>query len=306
MSTEPAIPALLRGLVDDAALFPPGNAPMPVAVAEHRRHRAAPYAEFVGPLLCPAGRWEELTGYLTGEPLDIGLIGDAGPEHLLDTARRALADPRVRLVQLECPAAAGPVAARDTGLLLDTVGDEAVHLFVELPRGEGWLDAVGALAELPTRHFVGAKLRTGGSAAAAFPTDDELAAFVTRAMAADHPFKLTAGLHRAVRHTDPATGFEHHGYLNVLAAVGLGWSARPPFGGVRDAIAERSAAPLVAVARQLAGQPAEASESRTWFWSYGSCSVAEPLADLVELGLLDRGLLAHLPVRDGSKPGESA
>lgn len=300
MSTEPAIPALLRGLVDDAALFPPGNAPMPVAVAEHRRHRAAPYSEFVGPLLCPAGRWDELTGYLADEPLDVGLIGDAGAEHLVATARRALAEPRVRLVQLECPAGVGPVAARDTGLLLDSVGDETVHLFVELPRGEGWLDAVGALAELPTRHFVGAKLRTGGTTAAAFPTDDELAAFVTRAMAADHPFKLTAGLHRALRHTDPATGFEHHGYLNVLAAVCLGWLDRPPLRGVPEAIAERSAAPLVAVARRMADQPGEASESRTWFWSYGSCSVAEPLTDLVELGLLDRGLLAHLPVRKES------
>jgi hypothetical protein len=297
MSTEPAIPALLRGLVDDAALFPPGNAPMPVAVAEHRRHRAAPYSEFVGPLLCPAGRWDELGDHLAEEPLDVGLIGDAGAGHLMETARRALADPRVRLVQLECPAGAGPVAARDTGLLLDTIGDESVNLFVELPRGEGWLDAVGVLAELPTRHFVGAKLRTGGTTAAAFPTDDELAAFVARAMDADHPFKLTAGLHRAVRHTDPATGFEHHGYLNVLVAVCLGWLDRRPFDGVREAIAARSAAPLVAAARRMAGQPGEAAESRTWFWSYGSCSVAEPLTDLVELGLLDRGLLAHLPVR---------
>jgi hypothetical protein len=40
---------------------------------------------------------------------------------------------------------------------------------------------------------------------------------------------------------------------------------------------------------------AASSGARAWFASYGSCSVAEPLTDLVELGLLDRALLSHLP-----------
>lgn len=50
---------LLAALVDDAALFPPGNVPMP-AVAAHRRHRAAPHGELVGRYLCPASRLDEL------------------------------------------------------------------------------------------------------------------------------------------------------------------------------------------------------------------------------------------------------
>ena len=33
------------------------------------------------------------------------------------------------------------------------------------------------------------------------------------------PFKCTAGLHHAVRHRAADTGFEHHGFLNVLLAV---------------------------------------------------------------------------------------
>ena len=284
MST--AVPALLRHLIDDAALYPPGNAPMPVAVAEHRRHRAAPYRDLVGPLLVPASRYDELAEHLADAPLELGLIGDRGVRHLLGVAERALADPRVRLARLECVVEdSGPLGARDAGLALDGVPDE-ITVYVELRRDDDVADGVRALADLPSRHAIGAKLRTGGSTAAAFPTDAELAGFVDICLAADHPFKLTAGLHRAVRHTDPATGFEYHGYLNVLVAVCLGALDRA-YPTVEAALAERDPAPLVEAAQRMYGMPGEATESRTWFASYGSCSIAEPLGDLVALGLLD-------------------
>jgi hypothetical protein len=131
--------------------------------------------------------------------------------------------------------------------------------------------------------------------AQAFPTVAELASFVSRCMAADNPFKLTAGLHRALRHRDPMTGFDHHGYLNVLVATCLGWLPDSPFCDIEDVLATRSPDPLVQLARRMVRQPGESSESRTWFWSYGSCDIAEPLTDLVALGLLERALLEHLP-----------
>ena len=47
MSTEP-LPATWRGLVDDAAIFPPGDLPLGEAAAAHRAHRDTPYADLVG------------------------------------------------------------------------------------------------------------------------------------------------------------------------------------------------------------------------------------------------------------------
>ena len=64
-----------------------------------------------------------------------------------------------------------------------------------------------------------AKFRTGGLAAELFPTPVELAAVICACRDRQLPFKLTAGLHHAVRHNDPETGFTHHGFVNILAAT---------------------------------------------------------------------------------------
>ncbi len=48
--TTSAFPAFAKGLCDDAAIFPPGLAPLAEAVPAHVRHLDSPYAELVGPL----------------------------------------------------------------------------------------------------------------------------------------------------------------------------------------------------------------------------------------------------------------
>lgn len=303
------VPTLFRRLADDAALFPPGNAPMPVAVAEHRIHRTAPYADLVGPLLCPASRLDELLVEVGDEepPVAVGLIGDRGPAHLAEAATAALTDPRVVLVQLECPIPAGQkdqeVVPPAVGLAFDLLAVDPAHrtdCFVEVPRRHGWLAVPSALGGMgDADRVVGAKLRTGGTSADAFPSDRELADFVAAATRADRPFKLTAGLHHAVRHTDPATGFEHHGYLNVLAAVVAAVDPATAGADPVDLIAERDPEPLRALVAAALDRPDRAGRARARFRSYGTCSIAEPLADLVRLGLLDRELLDHLPDRRG-------
>ena len=79
----------------------------------------------------------------------------------------------------------------------------------------------------PTGVPIAAKFRTGGLAAELFPTPVELAAVICACRDRELPFKLTAGLHHAMRHTDPETGFTHHGFLNVLAATCAGRPTAP-------------------------------------------------------------------------------
>jgi hypothetical protein len=280
------VPALFWGLVDDAALFPPGNAPMARAVAEHRHHRAAAYGDLVGRFLCPVSRFDELRAELgDGPPLTIGLIADTGPAGLAAVGPAVLAEPRVTLELVECVAPPSPdlvESVRTVAASITSVVPEKQWLecYVEVPRAPAWRQALAELCSWGWEtRVVGAKLRTGGLSAEAFPSDEELADFIAECLRLGLPFKLTAGLHRAIRHTAAKTGFEHHGYLNALAAV-VGTSAL---------VAERRAEPLLAVLSPQLDDP------RHGFRSYGSCSIAEPLEDLVALGLLDAALLSDLP-----------
>jgi hypothetical protein len=251
---------LLGALVDDAALFPPGNAPMSAAVTGHRRHRAGPHAELVGRFLCPASRLDELRGCLDeGPPLRLGLIADGPVTALLDAVGRARADGRLALeaVELRLPADFSELADVPTDLLS----------YVEVPRdGPDALDLLAGTGR-------GAKLRTGGPTAAAFPSVAEVAAFLTACTERDLAYKCTAGLHSAVRHPP------YHGFLNVL----LGAHAATTGGDVRSALSEEDGAVLAAAAKAVPDDEAVATRAR--YAGYGSCSIDEPVADLVALGL---------------------
>ncbi|MFC4019808.1 hypothetical protein ACFOW4_17950 [Micromonospora sp. GCM10011542] len=283
MSTQ--VPALLDGLVDDAAVFPPGSAALPDAVAAHRRHRAAWYADLVGPLLMPASRLPELPGLLDAdESLAVGVIADL-PVDRLDRAV-AEADPRIRIRQVEAAVAKrgeDPLPGVDGLLRMADKASGLEAVYAELPLTFGLMGALDVLAAARADGVsIAAKFRTGGLAAELFPTPRELAAVICACRDRDLPFKLTAGLHQAVRHLDPETGFTHHGYANVLAAT----LAAAEGGGV-DVVAELL---TVLDPRPLLERTSGRLDGRRPLWvGFGSCSILEPLTDLIRLGLVNGG-----------------
>ncbi|MCG5472244.1 hypothetical protein LADH09A_006283 [Micromonospora sp. LAH09] len=286
MSTQ--VPALLDGLVDDAAVFPPGSATLPDALTAHRRHRIAWYADLVGPLLIPASTVAagELGGFVDpGEGLVVGVIGDTGIGNLPSTLS-SLAPDGVTARQIEVAVAKrgeDPLPGitellRLTGAL---PGVEAVY--AELPLTFGLMGALDALAAARDDGVpVAAKFRTGGLAAELFPTPAELAAVICACRDRGLPFKLTAGLHQAVRHLDPETGFTHHGYANVLAAT-LAAADGDSVGTVAELLTMVDPRPLVERATTRLDVP------RPLWVGFGSCSILEPLTDLIRLGLVNGG-----------------
>jgi hypothetical protein len=284
-----ALSRLLRGLFDDASLFPPAALAMPAAVAGHVRHQAAWYRGMAGPFVCPQARLTELGTVLTAAcvaEIDLSLIVTGGPAGLTAAVQAVADDPRLRLraVETALPREAEPgqataamIAALDDTLLAGAAG------YVELPLGALADDErADALLGPLARHGYRPKLRTGGVTAAAFPDERTLAAALLAVTSRRLPFKCTAGLHHAVRHTVADTGFEQHGFLNVLLAV----AAASGGGGldqVAAVLAERDPARLTAGTRDL--DEDQVMDVRSLFTSFGTCSTDEPVADLIALGL---------------------
>jgi hypothetical protein len=277
----PASRALFAGLIDDAALFPPGNAPMGVGLAAHGEHNVSSYGDLVGPFLCPVSRIDELTSALTeGQRLDVSLVVDMTGEATHHALRVGGADPRLSLVGIEA-------AHRRLGDDATAIGENLRRLpatvgFLEVPR-DHFDDSLGLVAK---GGWQAAKYRTGGTTADAFPSERELAGFLVACAERELPFKLTAGLHHAVRHTDGVSGFENHGVLNVLVATRVA-QAGEGTDAVAFALEERDHDVLVTAVTSWSDT--DAIHARRLFRSFGCCGVTEPIDDLITLGLIDRG-----------------
>jgi len=277
------LPPLFRGIVDDAAIFPPGNVPLPDALTAYAERSSAPYADLVASFVVTDLRLPEVVR--SGVGLSVVVTGGAGSVGgvcgLVQRAGASLAGIEIALRDVEDPAG----NARRVGLAVRIAHDEGTlddqtPVYVELPHVANsghWLEAADVVAE----HGLRLKFRTGGLEAELFPHPHALSRWIEAALDRETPFKCTAGLHNAVAHTDPETGFEHHGFLNVLAAT----EAALAGGDVHAVLAERDPQAVA----ELAGKVPEGT--RHWFTSFGSCSVLEPLEDLVNLGLVDAGVL---------------
>jgi hypothetical protein len=280
VSTEP-LPTAWRGLVDDAAVFPPGDVPLAAAAAEHQARRAEPYADLVGTFVVRDTDLPELKA--TPLALSVVVTGGAGNIGGLATLARKLhiAVEGIEIVLRDPDDLAGNarrVAAAVDAARADGQLDDHVPVYVELPHVPStgsWLAAADEVAA----HEFRLKFRTGGLTAAAYPAAHALARWIDAALDRETPFKCTAGLHQAVRHTGD-DGFEHHGFLNVLVATLRAFDGA----AVDEVVAtleQRDGEALVADAGDL-------ERARRWFTSFGSCSVTEPLDDLIALGLLEK------------------
>jgi len=148
------------------------------------------------------------------------------------------------------------------------------------------------------RHRGGrAKARTGGVVPEAIPDPADLARFIAACLAASVPWKATAGLHHPIR-AERALTYEPggpravmHGFLNVFAAAAFAGGGAP-FADLEVVLREEEAAAFHLGYdglswRHLRVSTDELARSRRDFASsFGSCSFAEPVADLRSLGVL--------------------
>jgi hypothetical protein len=262
-------PAQWRGLVDDAAVFPPGNASFDDALAAFTTRQQEWCAPFVGSFVV---RDTDL-GAVPGQvPVSVVLSTGAGAVEgvVRQAAKRGLQLAGLELVLNDRDDLAGNARRVDAALRAAEID---VPVFVEIPGPvtAAWLAAADEVAACDHRL----KLRLGHVDHDHLPGSGTVAAWIDAALDRETRFKATAGLHRAVRH-DPEGGGTH-GFLNVMAATQALWDGGSA-AEATEALEQRDGAVLAAT---------DLSAARRWFTSFGSCSVTDPLDDLIGLGLLE-------------------
>lgn len=271
---------LFDHLVDDAAVFPPGDASLEAAVSEHLTRREGPDAAHLGPLLVRASHAGELARLAgaddrTGErPLEVGLIVRPGsPVALVTGAARSLRDdPRVDVAAVELGWSTGWRAALELDLPV------AVEVGLGPDQAAALDDIASAVDENAT---VVAKFRTGATPQWAWPDEATLAGFLDASILRGLSFKLTGGLHHAMR--GDLDGEPQHGLLNVILATheALDGAEANELAGI---LRERDAGLLTDRVSRLTA--VEAARVRSSFAAFGCCGVLEPLTELKALGLL--------------------
>jgi hypothetical protein len=285
-----APPVLFDGWIDDAAMFPPGNASVDEAVGAHLRYRRSWFASLIGPLLVSDLKFAEvgrtlrqvrMSGGPEGTlPLAVSVVNTSGAGGLLSLVGREIEG--VHLAAVETALRDLDDLAGNADRVVSAAGqlDDGVRVFVEIPYAPGWEKAV---AVVEAAGYYG-KLRTGGLEPVDTPPSDQLARQLSVLIEADLPFKATAGLHHAVALSGNEPGRpRQHGFLNLLLAV----EALVDGGSVSEAadLLGESGRQSV-LARVAAWNDTQASRIRRRFRSFGCCGVLDPINDLAALGLI--------------------
>jgi hypothetical protein len=274
------VPPLFAGLVDDASLLPPGTTTFADAATTFRDHQDAWYAGILNTLLVPSS----LLDFAFDPPaLPVGVINDAAIGVLpAKVAKLRAAGARVRQIEAAV-ARRGEDPQPGLAELRRLCADEDLEVYAEIPLSWGLLAALDAIADLRAGGLrIAPKFRVGGLAAELFPTPVELAAVICACRDRDLPFKLAAGIRHALRHTDPETGFTHHGFLNVLVASLLADDGQE-VAEVAESLAATHPVPLVEPARTRRDQ------TRPLWVGFGAAVVLDPLTELIRLGLVNAG-----------------
>lgn len=311
---------LLAGAIDYAGMFPPAKLPPEAALKNYLKYRDHPQAWMLGGFACASANLARLAKLLHDcdpFPFHCIVIGSAAKTTedsvvalrndllqaagFLDSAPRMFSQATRFSLEFRLPTETQPDESA-ISILFDEINRRARELklplekvFVEVPLDAMQVKIVDDVASFleGANGFFGVKFRTGGLTPAATPSCASLAEAIIACHDAGVAWKATAGLHQPLRHFDASLKSRLHGFLNVFAAgVLAGRSKESSAESLRELLEETSADSFIFEDQSLAWRgvriPISAVESarRDSVISFGSCSFDEPVAGLIELGLL--------------------
>lgn len=296
-NVKESVRVLLAEIVDYAGLFPPAALSMPEAVINYATYKNSNYKWMLGRFILSVDRLEEFL-----ESAGDFISRAAEPWKLSILAGEDVYG-AIRKIE-EFNAQNAPRAVCDS---LEIKADEAsqIEKIIEaLPNGIQTYFEIPIGAELPELAVNlalkdgRAKIRTGGVTPNAFPPVKMITRFIRTCIAANVPFKATAGLHHPVRCFKPLT-YEAdapegmmNGFLNLFLAVGFARAGFKPSlieEILEDEFEENfefdASGVLWRQEHYLNTSLLKLLREKS-ISSFGSCSFEEPIADLQEIGLL--------------------
>ncbi|MET0752835.1 MAG: hypothetical protein ABWZ66_05660 [Pyrinomonadaceae bacterium] len=296
-NVKESVRILLSGIVDYAGLFPPAALSMPEAVINYATYKNSNYKWMLGRFIVPVSRLDEFlesAADFISRDAESWKLSVLASEDIHETIRKieefnSNNSPRAVIDAIEVKA--------DDASQIEKIAEaipDGFQTYFEIPIGAELAELAVNLALKNLR----AKIRTGGTTPEAFPPAKMVVRFIRTCIAANVPFKATAGLHHPVRCFKPLTYEANapegmmNGFLNVFLAAGFARAGFKP-----------------AVLEELLEDEFEESfefEENGVLWrqehflnttqlkllreknitSFGSCSFEEPIADLQEIGLL--------------------
>lgn len=283
----------LENIIDYAGTFPPAALSAAESLSNYHAYRSSDKAWIVGSLAWSCAALADLTPLVGGnEEVELALIGrpstswetwqEAREQDVNDFNAAIEAAPLLAAATYECRIAD---LAKIAETLVSLKGlSKETDVYLELPWDQPLEDALADIAE---QDWARVKFRTGGVAKEAYPSPTQLAVAIKGCVDLEVEFKLTAGLHEPIAHIDSTNGAFAHGFLNVLMATAMAYSDDasvadmtkilesddPSAWGVKGGLSFRG--------RVLSED--ELNDARSFFGSFGSCSIDEPLAGLKRL-----------------------
>ena len=286
---------LLDTLIDYAGLFPPASLPAAEAVRKHAANLHGPKAPLLGRFVLPVARLAEFEQEYANLPdaartsWKLSVLASADPVD--DFAAIQSFNSRqsgAHIVAWETKAATPQDIASAVAPFPSNF-----EVWVEIPLLG---DATPLLRALKSAGR-GAKIRTGGATPELFPPVTDDIHFLSACHAAGVAFKATAGLHHALHRHYPLSDqpgspqVSMFGFLNLfLAAVYLHGGGNAGYALALLGDSDPGAFQATPEAILWRGHPfpsAQIAAARREFCrSFGSCSFAEPIDELQQLGWL--------------------
>lgn len=293
-----SVKILLSEIVDYAGLFPPAKLLMPEAVTNYAAYKDSDYKWMLGRFICPVGRLDEFVmsaeGFFLRDAKSVWKLSVLASDDIYETIRtieefNIKNAPDAVCDVLEIKASTPEQIEKIAGAIPENFTN-----YFEIPLDETLPETVSALAVNKQRG----KIRTGGITPDLFPTTVEIIRFIRTYLAANVPFKATAGLHHPIRCFEPLTYEPNapkgrmHGFLNLFLATGFAREGCTP--KVLEEILEEEFVKVfefddngVFWQKEHFLNNSKLKDLREkHIISFGSCSFDEPIADLQKISIL--------------------